>query len=271
MTKIVQLNIGGMRYDVVEDILMKHEDTMLAKLISGKLKEGNNTETLFIDRNGERFQYILDWYRDGKITVPKTITVEAIKSETLFFGLPTDAIIEETQPIYDYASSLDDAVQRSKRLRLHLEEVTKRNRADYIAISIKDFAVWVINQMLNRTTLTGIPSVVSIHLGAYKKIDTQFLINDSQKDALLVTMKEIFATIGDELRPAFLTSLDIKCGLGGKFTNLNFVTVTLKFSHYLCSTITDRSPLPPSYTDLRGGWTGQNWIKVTGNIPTIHR
>jgi hypothetical protein len=102
MTKIVQLNVGGVRYEVAEDTLMRYEDTMLAKMISGKWKEGGNTEPLFIDRNGERFQYILDWYRDGKITVPKTITVEAIKSETLFFGLPADAIIEETQSIYDY-------------------------------------------------------------------------------------------------------------------------------------------------------------------------
>jgi hypothetical protein len=48
---------------------------------------------LFIDRNGERFQYILDWYRDGRIIVPRTIAIYAVKGDTLFFGLLDDVIV----------------------------------------------------------------------------------------------------------------------------------------------------------------------------------
>jgi hypothetical protein len=117
MTKIVQLNVGGMHCNVAENTLMKHEDTMLSKLITGKWKEEGNTEPLSIDRNG--LQCILDWYRDGKIMVSKAITVEAIKSETLFFGLPADGIIEESQSVYDYASCLNDTFQHLRRLRLN--------------------------------------------------------------------------------------------------------------------------------------------------------
>lgn len=95
MTKIIELNVGGMRYDVAEDTLMKYEDTMLAKMVADKWQKGGDQEPKFIDRDGERFRYILDWYRDGRITVPRTITIDALKNDVLFFGLPADAIIEE--------------------------------------------------------------------------------------------------------------------------------------------------------------------------------
>jgi hypothetical protein len=61
-TSIIHLNVGGTRYDVAEDTLMKHEDTMLAKMVSERWQKRINGRPLFIDGNGERFQYILDWY-----------------------------------------------------------------------------------------------------------------------------------------------------------------------------------------------------------------
>jgi hypothetical protein len=42
MTKIIQFNVGGMRYDIAEETLLNHEDTMLAKLVSGKWRKGGN-------------------------------------------------------------------------------------------------------------------------------------------------------------------------------------------------------------------------------------
>lgn len=84
---------SGTHYDVAKDTLLKFEDTMLAKLVSDKWNQ-NSHEAIFIDRDGERFKYILDWYRDGKITVPKIVSIDAIKSEAEYFGLG-DIIIEQ--------------------------------------------------------------------------------------------------------------------------------------------------------------------------------
>jgi hypothetical protein len=81
-TKIVQFDVGGVHYNVAEDTLMKYEGTMLAKMVAEKWKKGGDEEPLFIDRNGERFQYILDWYRDGRITVPRIIAIDALIEET---------------------------------------------------------------------------------------------------------------------------------------------------------------------------------------------
>jgi hypothetical protein len=65
---------------------MKYEQSMLAKLISEKWNP-KNSEAIFIDRDGENFKYILDLFRDGEVVVPRTVAVEAIKKDALYFGL----------------------------------------------------------------------------------------------------------------------------------------------------------------------------------------
>jgi hypothetical protein len=41
--------VGGMRYNVAAETLMKHEHTMLAKMISERWNKGINQEPLFND------------------------------------------------------------------------------------------------------------------------------------------------------------------------------------------------------------------------------
>jgi hypothetical protein len=49
---------------------MKYEETVMAKLVSEKWNSKNTEAAILIDRDGERFKYILDFYRDGEIIVP---------------------------------------------------------------------------------------------------------------------------------------------------------------------------------------------------------
>jgi hypothetical protein len=81
--EIIHFNVGGTLYDVAKGTLLKFENTMLATLVLDKWRTGCKEEIIFIDRDGERFKYILDWYRDGKINLPKTVNIN-IKS-TIFF------------------------------------------------------------------------------------------------------------------------------------------------------------------------------------------
>lgn len=60
MTDIINLNVGGVQHSVARDTIMKFEDTMLAKLVSAKWNSESSEAAIFIDRNGERFQNILD-------------------------------------------------------------------------------------------------------------------------------------------------------------------------------------------------------------------
>jgi hypothetical protein len=72
MSEIVNLNVGGIQYSAARNTIMKHEETMLAKLVSEKWNP-NSEVPIFVDRDGERFKYILDFFRDGEILVPNTV------------------------------------------------------------------------------------------------------------------------------------------------------------------------------------------------------
>jgi hypothetical protein len=211
--EIIHFNVGGMHYDVAKETLLKFNDTMLAKLIVEKQIKGSIQEPLFIDRNGERFQYILDWYRDGRISVPKTIGIDAVKIDALFFGLPENAIIEEANSTYDYMSSLHDTVTRLKKVKLNLDEMDQKNVDKNIAIKIDSIAIWVIREMLAKINLDyGIPEIVEVPLELYQK-DDPFGVNIfvyDHRDSFVPAIQKIFANLGDELLPIYLTSVNLE-------------------------------------------------------------
>lgn len=78
---IIRLNVGGTRYEVSRDTLMRYERSMLASLVSGKWKEGDGDKEIFIDRDGTRFKYILDYLRSDRLHVPHLSDRSTLKDE----------------------------------------------------------------------------------------------------------------------------------------------------------------------------------------------
>ena len=82
----IQFNVGGIQYVVSRSLLEMFPDTMLASLASPRwtstVTDGETPKPIFIDRNGERFQYILDYMRDNcKVNLPISISPDAIITE----------------------------------------------------------------------------------------------------------------------------------------------------------------------------------------------
>lgn len=67
--KIVKLNVGGTRYEVARSLIETHPESMLARLISEQWQEDPSKE-VFVERDGGRFKYVLDYLRDGKVLLP---------------------------------------------------------------------------------------------------------------------------------------------------------------------------------------------------------
>mmetsp|Transcript_8685 Transcript_8685/g.11646 ORF Transcript_8685/g.11646 Transcript_8685/m.11646 type:complete len:264 (+) Transcript_8685:36-827(+) len=83
----VQFNVGGKKYEVSRSMLGQHSDTMLARMASGTWQR--DTEScLFVERDGGRFQYVLDYMRDGEVTLPAagSVTKESLLKELVYFG-----------------------------------------------------------------------------------------------------------------------------------------------------------------------------------------
>ena len=93
-TVIVQLNVGGTKYEVSRSLLESYPETMLASLISERWQEDPEKE-IFIDRNGVRFQYVLDYMRDGIVHIPVAVSKLSVLNDLSYFGfenVPTSAI-----------------------------------------------------------------------------------------------------------------------------------------------------------------------------------
>jgi hypothetical protein len=101
---MVRLNVGGQRYDVPKSLFDLYPSSMLGRLVSeewGRKNTGTNNnhdddDIIFIDRNGYRFQYVLDYMRDQEVNLPMTESIEATKRELEYYGLEGVRGEEET-------------------------------------------------------------------------------------------------------------------------------------------------------------------------------
>jgi hypothetical protein len=206
MTDIVHLNVGGVQYCVAKSTVMKFEDTMLANLISDKWISNNNSEEpIFIDRDGERFKYILDFYRDEEIIVPRTVSIEAVKKDALYFGLPENAIITESKKqnlflgdIFSLRSSLVD-IKKDLTLQILITNTQQFN---------KFAALWAVEEFLNLVTAAEFKTLpIEIRLKANIEKFRHIPGFDNRDGANLLdeTMKIILTFEEEILSPSSLT------------------------------------------------------------------
>jgi hypothetical protein len=88
--QLVTFNVGGTIYQVSRTLLDTHPDTMLARIASDTWNTGNG-KAIFIERSGTRFEYVLDYLRDGSVTVPFSMSKEAVKTDLEYYGVHFEA------------------------------------------------------------------------------------------------------------------------------------------------------------------------------------
>ena len=89
--KIVKFNVGGTRYEVARSLIEMHPNAMLARMVSEQWQEDSCAE-IFIERDGSRFKYVLDYLRDGNVLLPVSFAREKLLEELKYF------CIEVSQP-----------------------------------------------------------------------------------------------------------------------------------------------------------------------------
>ena len=82
----VQFNVGGICYEVSRYLLDQYSRSMLTRMVSGPWLKSDQKESLFIDRNGLRFQYCLDYMRDRRLTLPITVSKVALLNDLEDYG-----------------------------------------------------------------------------------------------------------------------------------------------------------------------------------------
>ena len=118
-TATVRFNVGGTIYEVSRSLLEQHPNTMLARMVSktwlGEEEDNERKdEPLFIDRDGERFCYVLDFMRDGPtVSLPVTISKEGFLKDLDYFGfdnvIPDDISMRSSYSVYmDTVKKMDE-------------------------------------------------------------------------------------------------------------------------------------------------------------------
>lgn len=85
----VKLNVGGHRFTTTVQTLTKDPNTMLAAMFSGRFEmKPSKDGSFFIDRDGTYFRFILNFLRDGKLSLPEGATFLAeIAAEAEFYQI----------------------------------------------------------------------------------------------------------------------------------------------------------------------------------------
>jgi hypothetical protein len=81
----VKFNVGGRHYEVSRSLIEWFPDTMLAKMVSETWQKDPEA-TLFIDENGDRFQYCLDYIRRNEVWIPLSVPKEALLRDLDYYG-----------------------------------------------------------------------------------------------------------------------------------------------------------------------------------------
>jgi hypothetical protein len=74
----VRFYVGGKLYKVSRSVIEQQHDTMLAQLVSETWQnEDSRNKAIFIDRDRERFAFVLDYLCCGQVRLPATMSKDA--------------------------------------------------------------------------------------------------------------------------------------------------------------------------------------------------
>ncbi|EER10500.1 potassium channel tetramerisation domain containing protein, putative [Perkinsus marinus ATCC 50983] len=138
---VITLSVGGKIYQVTKSTLDKYPDTMLSRMVSEDWKMSKNDSkddtgkvasppSVFIDRDGALFEYILNWYRNGEICIPWTVSEEAVRREASYFALPDDVRVVRDTILNNVREAvglvLDDVREKIAKCQTDKEEIDAR-------------------------------------------------------------------------------------------------------------------------------------------------
>ena len=87
------LNVSGRHYEAWLQTIERFPDTLLGSEEREYFRDANTGE-YFFDRDPDLFRYILNYYRTGRIHMPRDVCFTAFVDELAFFGIRTDVIAD---------------------------------------------------------------------------------------------------------------------------------------------------------------------------------
>ena len=108
VNEVVALNVGGKVFSTSLTTLRKHPGSVIAQMFTEPIAvHRDDMGHYFVDRNGDVFEFILDYLRDGYLYLPDdAVRVLQLKRELAFYGLPVanhlNTAVQTQNPLFRY-------------------------------------------------------------------------------------------------------------------------------------------------------------------------
>ena len=151
MSETVEFNVGGQRYEVSCSLLDKHPKSLLATFVFEQEWQMNPEDEIFIEGNGLRFRYVLDYMRKYTLDLPVTESKQTMIAELEYYGIEVDE-----NSIIDAAVNTLKSIQSMKQMMNALGEKVTTLHEDYHAAKLATDCIrlWYKNNVFipNRPT-----------------------------------------------------------------------------------------------------------------------
>lgn len=131
----VKFNVGGKIFEVNRSLLSKFDEEMMLR-VAADLSDVPN-EPIFTDRDGERFAYVLDYMRDGKVSLPFSISKGSFISDLMFYGINAvtsnivvrgNLLLHMNSFLEDHSEQISVIEEHMKKLDAHIANLEKQKR-----------------------------------------------------------------------------------------------------------------------------------------------
>ena len=127
-TLSVTFDVGGRTFKVSRSLIKQHDTSMLARLVSDtwqSVKDSDMVPSLFVDRDGDRFAYVLDFLRYGHVKLPYNISKDLLILDLDFFGIEgaTDETITVGHDYYCHVSKVSEMYRMKAKLLAQVQEI----------------------------------------------------------------------------------------------------------------------------------------------------
>lgn len=146
--KIVTFNIGGHLYEVSRSLLRQFPESVLA-MKAEEAPYGIMPVPISLDRDGERFRYCLAFMRDGRVSLPVSVSKQAVLKDLEFYGLALedDGLVDESSAHVAAADHIIQLVRESQENRR--ESAYIRVQMDKLALRCFVFYITSVSQESN--------------------------------------------------------------------------------------------------------------------------
>lgn len=151
----VKFNVGGKMFEVNRSLLLKFDDNMMLRA-AAEISD-NPSEPVFIDRDGERFAYILDYMRDGKVSLPFSISRGSFLSDLMFYGIKNvttgSNIVVRGNLVSHTGSFLENPKEQMKLIEDHRRKLDEQKKQWTYKKECRLFAIRCVGEMMSRQGL----------------------------------------------------------------------------------------------------------------------